>query len=137
MTKQAGRAGRLQMHLGICSHPQSQGRGLRIEVLSPTVLITGGETDFFPPTPIRSQRKNCLITMIFGLLILHELQECLNSLLHSDSPCSSSDSYHLFLEYHNTIFPVSALPSPNLFYTLQTNLPMTILLKSITPLHHI
>lgn len=53
----AGRLQRAHMHLGICSHPQGQGRGLRIEVVSPTVLMTGGETDFFPQLPLDHNGK--------------------------------------------------------------------------------
>ena len=138
MTKQAGR-GRETTEgshaLGDLLTPSGPGERLEDWGCKPNGAHDWRWDWFFSPTPIRSQWKNCLITMIFGLLILHELQECLGSLLHSDSPCSSSDSHHLFLEYHNNlliIFPVSALPTPNLFYTLQTNLPMTILLKSIT-----
>ena len=120
MTKQAGRGRETteSSHaLGDLLTPSEPGERLEDWGFKPNGAHNWRWDWFFPPTPIRSQGKNCLITMIFGL---HELQECLGSLLHSDSPCSSSDSHHLFLEYHNnllTIFPVSALPTPNLFYT--------------------
>lgn len=86
-------------------------------------------------SPIRSQLKNCTDDHDLWSFDTSWATRMLGSFRHSDHPCSNSGSHHLFLDYHNhllTIFPVSALPTSNLFHTLQTNLPTTILLKSIT-----
>lgn len=57
--------------------------------------MTGEEIDFSPKSRQIPKCQTALVTIIFGLSIVYELEEGLDSLLHRDSPCSNSDSYHL------------------------------------------
>ena len=64
-----------------------------------------------PSTPSDPNRQTALITMVFGFLAFHELQDHLGSLLHSDGPCSNSVFVSSCLECCNsllTVFPASA-----------------------------